>query len=94
MTLKQFVLNKIEKITDFDTRTSKSIKKVIRSSIKDFKFRSVVRVKETEAGRCEILYLASAVEEKLLSKIAEFAIGTEEETSIESIYDGYVVRNY
>lgn len=94
MTLKQFVLNKIENISDFDTRTSKSIKKVIRSTIKDFKFRSVVKVKETETGGCEILYLASAVEEKLLSKIAEFAIGSEEEVSIESIYEGYVVRKY
>ncbi|MFN7251416.1 MAG: DUF6407 family protein [Anaerobacillus sp.] len=94
MTLKQFVLNKIENINGFDTETSNCIKKVIRSTIKDFEFRSVVKVEETEAGRCEILYLASAVEEKLLSKIAEFAIGTEEETSIESIYEGYVVRNY
>ncbi|WP_261176596.1 DUF6407 family protein [Anaerobacillus sp. CMMVII] len=42
----------------------------------------------------EVLYLASGVEEKLLAKITEFAIGNEEEASIDSVYDGYVVRNY
>ncbi|RXJ00250.1 hypothetical protein DS745_12000 [Anaerobacillus alkaliphilus] len=87
MTLRQFVLEKIRNMENFDAKNRNSIKEVIRLAIEDFRFKS----KE----KSEVLYLASNVEENLLSKIAEFALGSEEETSIESIYEGYViVRKY
>ncbi len=87
MTLRQFVLEKIRSMENFDANNRNSIKEVIRLAIEDFRFKS----KE----RAEVLYLASDVEENLLSKIAEFALGNEEETNIETIYEGYViVRKY
>lgn len=92
MTLKQFVLEKIQNVEDFDAKNKNSIKEVIRLAIEDFRFKTRERVEEEG---CEVLYLASNVEENLLSKIAGFALGNEDEINIESVYEGYViVRKY
>ncbi|MCT8136727.1 hypothetical protein H1D32_02545 [Anaerobacillus sp. CMMVII] len=44
MTLKQFVLETINKIHDFDAKNRKSIKKLIRLAIEDLQFRTVAKV--------------------------------------------------
>ncbi|WNF38610.1 DUF6407 family protein [Bacillaceae bacterium IKA-2] len=92
MTLKYFVLDIIRKMDDFDAKNSNSIKKVIRIAIEDFRFKTMEKIGDGGNG---VLYLASDVEENLLSKIAEFAIDNGEETSIESVYEGHIiVRKY
>jgi hypothetical protein len=92
MTLRQFVQDTIQNIDDFDANNINSIKKLIRLVIEDFQFGT--EVEETEIEGNEVLYIASSVEEDLLSQIAEFAVGTEEETSIEAVFEGCVVRKY
>ena len=87
MTLKQFVLNIIKNIENFDAKNSNSIKEVIRYAINDIGFK-------TREGY-GVLYIPSVVEEKLLAKIAGVAVGKDEEHSIDSVYEGYViVRKY
>lgn len=92
MTLRHFVLSIIQKIENFDAKNINSIKEVIRIAIQDFRFKTMERVGD---DGCGVLYLASGVEENLLSKVAEFAIGNGEETSIESVYEGHlIIRKY
>lgn len=92
MTLRHFVLDTIRRMDDFDAKNSNSIREVIRIAIQDFRFKTMEKVGD---GGCGVLFLASDVEENLLSKIAEFAIDNGEKTSIESVYEGHVIiRKY
>lgn len=89
-----FVQESIHHIKGFDSTNSEDIKEVIRLAINHYGFKTEEKVETTEVGKIEVIHLASIVEENMLSKIAELACGHEEETSIEVIYKGYVVRNY
>lgn len=92
MTLRHFVLDTIKKMESFDAKNINSIKEVIRIAIQDFRFKTM---EKTVDSGCGVLYLASHVEEDLLSKIAEFAIDNGEETSIASVYEGHIIiREY
>lgn len=87
MTLRHFVQTIIKNMENFDATNRNSIKEVIRYAINDIGFK-------TKEGY-GVLYIPSHVEEKLISKIAGVALGNDEETSIDAIYEGYViVRKY
>ncbi|MCT8136879.1 hypothetical protein H1D32_03380 [Anaerobacillus sp. CMMVII] len=90
VTLHKFVQDTIESMKDFDPNNRDCLKKVIRIAIDDFKFSSQEKVEELNGQ--EVLYIASVVEENLLSKIATLA--NEEEVSVEAVYEGHVVRKY
>lgn len=87
--LMDFVRDTIQQIKDFNSNDLNHVKEVIRLAIVYYDLKTFEKFEERE-----ILYIASIIEENMLSKIASLTIANGKESSIEYIYHGYVVRNY
>lgn len=92
--LVDFVKKAIGDISKFDSTNSECITKVVRRAIDFYRLKSFEEVEENNLGTIRFLHIHSIVEENLLSKIVEISTNNERDITIESLYDGRVIRGY
>lgn len=92
--IKDFIDETINNSEKFDQNDLNCIKKVIRKTISFYGFKSYEEVEKTENGTVSLIHLDSIVEENLLTKVVEHATSDKEGSTIESVYEGKVIRNY
>lgn len=88
-----FVQDTVVQIKDFQQKNPACLKQIIREAIAYYQLKTVVKLEETKTGEQEVIYLASAAEETILTKIIEIA-SNDDEISLEALYNSQVIRRH
>ncbi|MCT2536327.1 DUF6407 family protein [Aquibacillus koreensis] len=94
MNFQDFVTKEITKISDFDHNKLDSIRELVRKAIEYYELDSFEEVEKTESTNRRYLHIYSMMEENVLSKIVKLALDHNGEHDIESVYEGYIIRDY
>lgn len=92
--LNDFVKTTVGGMDNFNKKNLECIKEVITEAIDFYKLKSYEEIEESQSGKIKFLHIHSIMEENLLSKIAEIAMGLNEGFNIEDVYEGFVIREY
>ena len=92
--LKDFVKKTVAGMDNFDEKNLECIKEVVTEAIDFYKLNSYEEIEESQSGKLKFLHIHSIMEENLLSKIAEIAMGLNEGFNIEDVYEGRVIREF
>lgn len=92
--LQDFVKNTVDGMDNFDEKNLECIKEIVTEAIDFYKLKSYEEVEESQLGKIRFLHIHSIMEENLLSKIAEIAMGIDNGYYIEDVYEGHVIREY
>lgn len=83
-----FVQEASKSLPNFDPKNDNIIKELIVKAIEYYQLQTVV------GEEMKVIYINSMAEENILSRLVELTRGEGSEMSIESLYEGCIVRNY
>ncbi|GAE35496.1 DUF6407 family protein [Halalkalibacter akibai] len=89
----EFVKETKQSLKEFDPNNDQHIKDIVRKAIQYYDLQSTEKVEDPEKS-VETLYVASMIEENILSKITELASENSELDSIEALYNGFIIRKH
>lgn len=72
-------------------KTNDSMENFIEQAIEYYHLQSYIRINELENKK--VLHLSSIAEENTLNKIIQIAM-SDEEITVESVFEGYVIRRH
>ncbi|ADU28816.1 DUF6407 family protein [Evansella cellulosilytica] len=94
LSINEFVINVTKDRETFNSSDMEQIKEILRLAMSYYELRSKEVNELHEGNHSSVLYLDSIMEENILLKVVEIASHSDDQLSLEQIYESKVVRRH